>query len=260
MSDQPARVLVPRVLVIGGSGTLGVELCRALKRDGAQLALTYCSAEARAQELGTEVEASAVLQLDVRQAGTIRATVDAAVEALGGLDALVFCAGVGVTTPAREGTTLDQPQEQPSLAEIDEAAWDAMLAVNTKGPFFAVQAAEPHLRAAGGGNVVLVGSVDGTKALPGPMHYAVSKGALDAMARAFGKHLGAAGIRTTVVSPGILVDGLSRTIETRLLDEYEKHCGLKRRGELREAADVISWFALRNTYVTGRTVLLDGAL
>jgi len=255
VSDEASRVLV-----IGGSGVLGAELCRALKRDGARVALTFCSAEGRAHELGTELEAAAVLQLDLRQAGTIRAAVDAAAEALGGLDAFVFCAGVGVTTAPREGPSGEGPQEQPTLSEIDEAAWDAMLAVNTKGPFFAVQAAERHLVAAGGGNVVLVGSVDGTKALPGPMHYAVSKGALDAMARAFGKHLGAAGIRTTVISPGILVDGLSRTIETRLLDEYEKHCGLKRRGELSEAADVISWFAIRNTYVTGQTVLLDGAL
>ena len=92
------------------------------------------------------------------------------------------------------------------------------------------------------------------------MHYAVSKGALDAMARAFGKHLGAAGIRTLVISPGILVDGLSRTIEPRLLAEYEKHCGFKRRGDLREAAEVVSWFALRNTYMTGQTLVLDGAL
>ena len=245
-----------RVLVIGAAGVLGQVVARTLRQDGARVALTYCRSQETCEALGRELEAAAVLELDLREAGAIRGAVDAAASALGGLDALVYAAGVGVTTPV-EGSG---PQRQPTLAEIDEAAWDEMLAVNTKGAFFAAQAAKRHLVAAGGGNLIVIGSVDGTKALPGPMHYAVSKGALDAMARAFGKHLGPAGIRSLVISPGILVDGLSRTIEPKLLAEYEKHCGFKRRGELSEAAEVVSWFALRNTYMTGQTLVLDGAL
>jgi 3-oxoacyl-[acyl-carrier protein] reductase len=238
-----------RVLVLGGSGVLGSAVCEALGRAGARVALSYCEGEERAREVGGPLEA-ALIHADLRDVAQVERAVEEAVAALGGLDALVHCAGVGVTTSSAD----------PDLAEIDEAAYDRMFELNTKSVFFAARAATPHLAAAGGGNLVFVGSVDGSKPLPAPVHYAVSKGALEALARALGKKLGAQGIRTVTVSPGVLTDGLSRTIGEDLLTEYEKHCGLRRRGEPREAADVIAWFATENTYVTGQTVLVDGAL
>ena len=45
-----------------------------------------------------------------------------------------------------------------------------------------------------------------------------------------------------------------------LLEEYLKHSGLKRVGTLGEAAELVSWLALENTYLTGRSLVLDGGL
>ncbi|MDP6506290.1 MAG: SDR family oxidoreductase, partial [Planctomycetota bacterium] len=60
--------------------------------------------------------------------------------------------------------------------------------------------------------------------------------------------------------PGILEEGISRDLPDDLLSEYIKHCGLKRVGRLSEVASIIAWLAHENTYVTGQTILVDGAV
>jgi NAD(P)-dependent dehydrogenase (short-subunit alcohol dehydrogenase family) len=116
------------------------------------------------------------------------------------------------------------------------------------------------LRDAGGGNIVLIGSVDGVKPVPAPVHYAASKGALTGMVAALAKELGEHNIRVNMVAPGILEGGISTVLEDRLMKEYLKHCGLKRLGRPSEVANVVAWLVRHNTYVTGQTVLVDGAL
>jgi NAD(P)-dependent dehydrogenase (short-subunit alcohol dehydrogenase family) len=117
-----------------------------------------------------------------------------------------------------------------------------------------------HLRRSGGGNIVLIGSIDGVKPVPAPVHYSASKGALVGMTHAMAKELGRDGIRVNLVAPGILEAGLSRTLAQQLRDDYVKHCGLRRVGRLDEVARLVAWLARHNTYVTGQTIVVDGAL
>jgi NAD(P)-dependent dehydrogenase (short-subunit alcohol dehydrogenase family) len=74
------------------------------------------------------------------------------------------------------------------------------------------------------------------------------------------KELGKDGIRVNLVAPGILESGMSRVLPEDLRQEYLKHCGLRRYGRVAEVAAWASWLALRNTYVTGQIILVDGAL
>jgi NAD(P)-dependent dehydrogenase (short-subunit alcohol dehydrogenase family) len=242
-----------RALVVGGSGTLGRAVCAALAEKGAQIALTYLINETPATEIAARIGARA-LRLDLTEVAAIDRVVDEAAAALGGLDALAICSGIGVTDGSRS------PRAAVSLNEIDEAAWDRMLAVNAKGPFFVCRAAARHLKKAGGGNIVLTGSIDGIKPAPSPIHYAATKGALQGMALSMMKELGAANIRVNVVAPGVMETGLSRTISDELRAQYVKHCGLGRTARPEEVARVIAWLALENSYVTGQTLVLDGAL
>src|SRR4029453_5473108 len=89
--------------------------------------------------------------------------IDAARSGLGGLDAFGQCAGVAVTT------VLERGGSHPMISQVDERAWDDMIAVNVKSTFFAVRRVVDVLRASGGGNIVLVGSVDGVKPVPAPV-------------------------------------------------------------------------------------------
>lgn len=236
-----------RVLVFGGSGAVGRAVCRRLKTDGARVAFTYMTGESVAGELAKELGDDAMaLPLDVRSVDDIAAVVGRVGDAFGGLDGFVQCAAVGATKP-----------EHYTVKGTDEAAWDEVLSVNTKSTFFAVRAL---LEVMNSGNVVVVGSIDGHKPVPAPVHYAASKGALAGMVQALAKELGPQGIRVNLVAPGLLDDGISRTLPEDLKAEYLKHCGLQRFGTADEVANVVAWLALDNTYVTGRSVLLDGAL
>ncbi len=260
MTDPAPR----RCLVLGGSGALGAAIVRALRGEGAAVALTYHTREAEARALASEVGEATVLEADLGRAGPAERVVDEAAEALGGLDVLVHAAAVSRTAAGiAEADALGQP-----LSAIDATAWDETLAVNARSAFLAVRRfaarADGEHRGddgdGGGGEVVLVGSIDGLKPLPAPVHYAASKAALAGMTFAFAKELGPRGFRVNLVAPGILEDGISRGLPDELREEYLRHCGLRRLGRLDEVASVVAWFALRNTYATGQVVTLDGAL
>lgn len=236
-----------RVIVIGGSGALGQVLCTELAAQGARVGFTYLHNEAAARGLSERGALGA--RLDVTRDDP-SAALDGLVDKLGGLDALVYAAALAST---REPAGFD------AIDEVTPSGWDRLFAVNVRGPFFAAQWAAPKL-AARGGNIVLVGSIDGIKPMPAPVPYAASKGALGAMASALAKALGKSNICVNVVAPGVLDAGASRTLPGELRAEYLRHSALKRLGTLAEAARVIAHFALHNSYVTAQTLALDGGL
>jgi NAD(P)-dependent dehydrogenase (short-subunit alcohol dehydrogenase family) len=229
-------------------------VCRCLHNAGAELAFTYHSSEQAAQKLADELPGAQALSLDVLSVPEIEQMIDRVAAGWGRLDAFIQCAGVGVTASST------QAQFHHTMDQVDEAAWDRMQDINTKSTFFAVRCAAKHMRLGGGGNIVLTGSIDGVKPVPAPVHYAASKGALVGMTAAMAKELGKHGIRVNLIAPGILEGGMSRVLPEDLRQEYLKHCGLRRFGRLEEIAAWAAWLALQNTYVTGQTILVDGAL
>lgn len=226
-------------IVLGGSGSVGREVCRMLVERGVPVGYTYHTHP----DAGIDAPCK---PLDLTDVAAIEETIDAFARELGPIHSLINCAAAGTA--------------HLSLQEIDEAAWDAMLAVNTKPSFFAVRRASRYMRQNGGGSVVLLGSIDGVKSAPSPVHYAVSKGALAAMVKAMAKELGPDNIRVNSVAPGLLDRGLSATLRDDLRSEYLKHCGLKRLGRVEEIAALVTWLATENTFVSGQTLVVDGGL
>lgn len=159
-----------RCLLFGGSGALGRVVCETLAGQGARVAFTYHTRSDVAKSLTEKMPGSVALPLDLASLPDVERVIDEAASALGGLDAFVQCAGVAVTT------VLEQGGSHPTISQVDERAWDDMIAVNVKSTFFAMRRVVEVLRDSGGGNIVLIGSVDGVKPVPAPVHYAASKG------------------------------------------------------------------------------------
>ncbi len=243
-----------RCLVLGGSGALGRTVCRMLARQGGRVAFTWHTAERIASELAEQLPGGMALALDARRIPEIEGLVDRVADSFGGIDVLVHCIATGAKTENRD------PESHQQIEHIDEAAWDEMIAVNTKSALFAARRVLRFMRNGSGGNLVLTGSFDGVKPAPSPIHYAASKSALRGMVTSMAKEFGQYGVCVNMVAPGVLEDGLSRLLPDHLLDEYKKHCGLKRVGRLCEIASLITWLALDNTYVTGQTILVDGGV
>ena len=244
-----------RCLVMGGSGYVGAEVCRTLAARGARVAFTYRTRGDAARELQSELPGSRAFEMDLREADAVRATVSEAAAAWDGLDAVIQCAGTAGDAALYQ---VEPDGSRERLGRIDDAAWDEMMDVTVRGTFVACRAAVRHMGK--GGQIVLVGSMDGVKALPSPQHYAAAKGALRSMVQSLAQELGASNILANMVAPGLLEGGMAKLLGPELIRDYLAHCALQRLGTAREVAEMVAYLALENSYVNGQSILLDGGL
>jgi SDR family mycofactocin-dependent oxidoreductase len=125
-------------------------------------------------------------QADVRDYGAVKAALDAGVAELGRLD--IVSANAGIFS---FGT----------MEELDEQHWQDMIDVNLTGVWHAAKAAIPHLRAAGGGSIILTSSTAGLQAIPNIGHYVAAKHGVVGLMRTLALELAPDFIRVNSVHP-----------------------------------------------------------
>jgi len=247
-----------RCLVLGGSGNVGSAICRTLARNGCDIAFTYHRNEVAAARLAEEIPSSIYMPCDLENYENTQKAVNHSAEALGGLDCLVQAAGTSGEDRFWKCAT---ENNYDKLQEIDQSAFDEMMAINTRGTLAACQAAALWLKKnPDGGNIVIIRSIDGIKPVPSPIHFAASTGAAKGMMEAMAKELGNYNIRVNILALGILEGGASRKLSNQVKEAYLKHSSLSRFGKTEEIAEVAAWMAVENTYVTGQALILDGGL
>jgi 3-oxoacyl-[acyl-carrier protein] reductase len=250
MSEQNRKV----ALVIGGTGALGSETCRRLATKGFSVAFTWHSNQAKAETLAEELSANAY-QLDLRDPDKLQMTIREIAESLGSIDAFVVVSGIATAY------RVDGEPVVPKFFELTPSAYDEMMSVNVRGTVFACQEVGRIMATQGGGRIVIVSSIDGVKPMPAPVDYACCKAALWGLTQSMSKELGKLGILVNMLAPGILEGGIADLLSDELMEEYKKHCTLRRVGTFREAADMLCYLVgEKNTYLTGQAVVLDGGL
>ena len=109
------------------------------------------------------------------------------------------------------------------------------------------------------GRIVNVSSIAGSRCIPGPVHYATSKGGLEGFTRSLAHELGPYGILVNAVAAGIFEGGLRSTIPEHHQSRYLDNCALSRFGKPEECGELVCWLgSQRNTYMTGSVVFQDG--
>ncbi|MFF1451239.1 SDR family NAD(P)-dependent oxidoreductase [Streptomyces sp. NPDC058274] len=179
-----------RVVVTGGTRGLGEQIVRLLAAEGARVATCARTAEDLAA-LAASVDAVELFTdaLDVTEPGRLEGFVATSAKRFGGLDGVVACAG------GSRGGRFER-------AEAED--WAATWELNVGHTARLVRTAVPHLRAAGGGSVVVISSISGWK--PGPYaQYGVAKSAQIQLAASLARELGPDGIRVNAVSPGSML-------------------------------------------------------
>jgi 3-oxoacyl-[acyl-carrier protein] reductase len=181
------------VLVTGASRGIGAAVAREFAAAGDRVAVHYGASRERAEEVAASLagEGHVVAGADLADPDAVRAMVDRAAEALGGVDVLVNNAGVFVHHPI-DDTTYEEWQR----------AWSDTLAVNLVGAANVTWCAVRHMIAAGGGRIVNVSSRGAFRGEPTQPAYGASKAALIAFGQSLARALGPHRIAVTTVAPG----------------------------------------------------------
>ena len=226
------------VLVLGGSRGIGAAIVRRFAADGDDVTFTYAGSRDAAERLADETGSTAV-QTDSAD----RDAVIARVRDSGPLDVLVVNAGFGIF-----GDPVDQDPD-----EIDR-----LFRVNIHAPYHAsVEAARQMPE---GGRIIVIGSVNGDRMpFAGLASYALSKSALQGLARGLARDFGPRGITVNVVQPGP-IDTDANPADGPNRDLMHSFMALKRHGKPEEVAGLVAWLAGPEAgFVTGAMHTIDGA-
>ncbi len=237
-----------RALVTGGSGGIGRGICAVLAREGARVAFTWATDAEGAAATRTAIEAAGAeclaLQVDLRDPAASEAAVAAVESAWGGLDVLVNNAAYSEAVP---------------FVLLEDEDLDALLQVNLVAAIRLTRRALKPMVRQRHGRVVNVGSIAGNRTIPGPVHYAASKGGLEAFTRSLAHEVGRYGVLVNAIAAGIFEGGLKSTIPDHHQRRYLDACALGRFGTPEECGELVAWLASRrNGYVTGAVIVQDG--
>ncbi|MET0773715.1 MAG: SDR family NAD(P)-dependent oxidoreductase [Candidatus Limnocylindrales bacterium] len=239
-------------LVVGGARGIGGAAVEAFAAAGHAVVvgdLDVREASALAGRLDPAGLRTLAVAVDVTERDSVDAMVSAVMARFGRLDAMVDCAGIIDPRPS---------------AEVEDDAWQRLLAVHVDGTFRCARAAYPALVATGGGTIVNIASVAAHVGIPGRLSYTAAKGAIEAMTRTLAVEWAPDGIRVNAVAPGYTSTELvQRAIDSGRLDPVElvARVPLRRMAEPSEIASVILFLSTpASSFITGQSIVADGGL
>ena len=226
------------VLVLGGSRGIGAAIVKRFAAEGAAVTFTYAGSRDAAEQLAIETGSTAVMTDSADRDAVI-----ARVRDCGPLDVLVVNSGFALF-----GDALDQ----------DPDAVDRLFRVNVHAPYHAsVEAARQMPE---GGRIIIIGSVNGDRMpIAGMASYALSKSALQGLARGLARDFGPRGITINIVQPGP-IDTDANPEDGPMKDLMHSFMAIKRHGRPEEVAGMVAWLAGPEAgFVTGAMHTIDGA-
>jgi 3-oxoacyl-[acyl-carrier protein] reductase len=245
------------VAITGAARGLGQEFARSLAAAGARVIaadINDCAAtlELVAAENGNGIAA----RLDVTDPHSARAMIEAGIQAFGRIDALINNAAL---YGALHGGRFDA---------IDEAEWDAAMAVNVKGIWNCCKAAVPAMRQrvvqeSGGGSIVNIASLAATYGMPYGLHYTTSKAAVIGLTRGLARELGRDRIRVNALAPSaVITEGTAEFFGAKLdraLDTIKSSQTIQRNLMPADLVGTVMWLISdASGFVTGQTIAVDG--
>ncbi len=232
-------------IVTGASNGIGRAIAERLAEDGAIVVVNYSKSSEKAQQVVVGIQGKGgkalAVQTDMSQVAEARRLVIDTVKQFNRLDILVNNAGKFMPK---------------SVDETTEEEFDSVIALNAKGPYFAMQEAAKVLK--DGGRIVNI-STGGTHLhFPGATAYLGSKAALEQYTKGLAQELASKGVTVNTVSPGFT--------ETGMMTEEYRQIGIqltpmKRLGVPKDIADVVAFIVSEEArWLTGQTIQVGGGI
>jgi NAD(P)-dependent dehydrogenase (short-subunit alcohol dehydrogenase family) len=235
-----------RILVVGGAAGIGRATVRQCLEEGARVAVLDRD-EWRVEN--DRVAPTYSRRADVRSKADVEAGVATAGAALGGIDGIVYCAGVDLLA---------------KLTDTCDEDWERVFDVNVTGAMRICRAALRYF-APEGGTIVLVASAAALRPLADRTAYCASKAALVMFAKTLAAELAPQGVRVNALCPGAVETALFRTSFETAPDPDVSRAEIKDRYALKRIADpeemassILFLLSAASSYVTGTALAADG--
>jgi 3-oxoacyl-[acyl-carrier protein] reductase len=236
--------------ITGAAQGIGRAIANTYAREGAKIVILDINKEsvnAAAAEIKKEFN---VDTLGVTGNVTVIAEVEAAVKQIvdtfGRIDVLVNNAGI----------TKDN-----LLLRMSDAEWDAVLAVNLKGPFNCTKAVFSAMRKAGGGRIINIASIVGLMGNAGQANYSSSKGGLVALTKTCAREFSKKNILVNAIAPGFIRTAMTDKLSDDVKKALAAQIPLERLGEAQDVANASLFLASdESSYITGQVLSVNGGM
>lgn len=236
-------------VITGGAQGIGRSIAETFAREGAAIALFDVVEEPvkkSADEIARQLKVKTVgVKVDVTRIEQVEAGIKLVVDTMSKIDILVNNAGI----------TKDN-----LLLRMSDAEWDAVLAVNLKGPFNCTKAVITPMRKSGG-RIINIASIVGLMGNAGQANYSASKGGLIALTKTTAREYAKRNILVNAIAPGFIRTAMTDKLTDDVKAALAAQIPLVRLGEAQDVANAALFLASdESAYITGQVISVNGGM
>ncbi len=237
-------------LITGASRGIGRAIARRFAEEGAHVAFTYLSSEAKAKELEEELKAlgscAKAYRSDASSFEQANELAEAVLKDYERIDVLVNNAGI-----TRDNLLLRMNEEQ----------WDQVIGTNLKSIFNLTKSVMRPMLKKRQGSIINITSIVGITGNAGQSNYAASKAGVIGFTKSIAQEIGSRNIRCNAIAPGFIETEMTKDLGEDVKKAFSDNIPLKRPGQVNDVADTVVFFASdKSTYITGQTLSVCGGM